>query len=321
MWHRRHEPARALTRLSPLFESILQFVESDPHILLAGLLLLCGIGLPLPEELILVAAGFIAYRGELTGDGHHPAGLMATASIAILVGDSIPYVLGRLFGPKLLRLRLVRSWISQEGLARFDRWFQRHGRLTIFVARFLPGIRVPAFFTAGSMNTSVARFYVMDGLGVLISAPLFVWLGYYFGKDIETVVAWVQRAEHTVLWAIGGGAVVALAVYFFWWRRRRTRKLLGQPVSETTVEPSPEDTRRILAEVEGPAPAAGPDEAIGSSAAEQDRSTHAPTKSGGAAPAEPIEDSSAEAATRADETRHEPSAEERAKDAPEPGES
>lgn len=206
----------------------------------------------MPEELILVAAGFVAYRGELTGDGHHPVGLMATASAAILVGDSIPYVLGRLFGPKLLRLRLVRSWISQEGLARFDRWFQRHGRLTIFVARFLPGIRVPAFFTAGSMNTSVARFYVMDGLGVLISAPLFVWLGYYFGKDIETVVAWVQRAEHTVLWAIGGGTVIALALYFFWWRRRRTRKLLGEPVSETTVEPSPEDTRRILAEVEAP---------------------------------------------------------------------
>ncbi|HMQ24045.1 MAG TPA: VTT domain-containing protein, partial [Planctomycetota bacterium] len=117
--------------------------------MLAGLLLLCGIGLPLPEELILVAAGYVAYRGELSGGGHHPVGLMATAAGAIMVGDSIPYVLGRIFGPKLLRLRLVRSWISQEGLARFDRWLQRHGRLTIFVARFLPGIRVPAFFTAG----------------------------------------------------------------------------------------------------------------------------------------------------------------------------
>ncbi|MCA8972833.1 MAG: DedA family protein, partial [Planctomycetes bacterium] len=152
--------------------------------MLAGLLLLCGIGLPLPEELILVSAGYVAYRGGLTGDGHHPVGLMATAAGAILVGDSIPYVLGRIFGPKLLRLRLVRSWISQEGLARFDRWFHRHGRLTIFVARFLPGIRVPAFFTAGSMNTSSLRFYLMDGLGVLVSAPLFVWLGYYFGADI-----------------------------------------------------------------------------------------------------------------------------------------
>ncbi|MCB9880365.1 MAG: DedA family protein [Planctomycetes bacterium] len=222
--------------------------------MLAGLLLLCGIGLPLPEELILVSAGYVAYRGGLTGEGHHPAGLMATAAGAILVGDSIPYVLGRIFGPKLLRLRLVRSWISQEGLARFDRWFHRHGRLTIFVARFLPGIRVPAFFTAGSMNTSSLRFYLMDGLGVLVSAPLFVWLGYYFGADITLVVEWIQRAERTVLWSIVIGLVLTAAIYFFWYRRRTKRKLLGEPVAEATVG----TVRRVTVDV-GPSTAVAPD--------------------------------------------------------------
>lgn len=280
-------------------------------------MLLCGIGLPLPEELILVAAGYVAYRGELAGDGHHPAGLALTASVAILVGDSIPYVLGRKFGPKLLRLRLVRTWITQEGLARFDRWFQRHGRLTIFVARFLPGIRVPAFFTAGSMNTSVARFLMMDGLGVLISAPLFVWLGYYFGEDITTLVEWVRRAEHTVLWAIGIGVVLAVAIYFFWYRRRRTQRLLGAPVTEATVgatvraRADREDASHVLVDV-GEKPDAQDPDAQDKGASERDIAPHPATEpetparergGGEPDPSAQAEDSAAAGPTTGDDPR------------------
>ncbi len=177
-----------------------------------------------------MAAGYACYHG-------HADLVLACAACggAILVGDSIPFVLGRVFGAKLLRVRLVRSWISTKRLALFDSWFQKHGRLTIFVARFLAGIRVPAFFAAGTMRTSVARFVVMDGLGILIGVPAFIALGYFGGEHIDVVLDWVRRLEQGILILLGVGVVTGLGIWF-WYHRRRSRKILGEEVSETFVE-------------------------------------------------------------------------------------
>ena len=195
-------------------------------------MILCGLGLPFPEEITLIAAGYTAATTK-TVDIYE---ISAACGVAIMLGDAAPYVLGRVFGPKLLRLRLVRTWISTEALARFDRWFDRHGRLTVFVARFLTGIRVPAFFAAGSMRMSAWRFFIMDGLGVLISVPVFAGLGWYFRDQINDVIGWVEKAERVVLWSIIVGVVCAAGAWF-WWHKRRSKRLLGEQVEDAFVGP------------------------------------------------------------------------------------
>lgn len=232
------------------------------------MLILCGIGLPFPEEVILVAAGYTSYRG-FAG----PIDICAVCALAILCGDSAPFMLGRIFGPKLLRLRLVRKWISTERLALFDSWLDKYGRLTIFIARFLTGIRVPAFFAAGSMRMSIPRFLLMDGLGVLISVPAFWALGHFGGEKVDVVIEWVKTLERGILILVLVGSLVAVGLYF-WFRQRQKRKLLGQEVLETFVE-GPDTSDPTGAESSTPTDAPGSPNGVGSRGPEPDSSPEA----------------------------------------------
>ncbi|HHI79452.1 MAG TPA: DedA family protein [Planctomycetes bacterium] len=192
----------------------------------------CGIGIPFPEELILVGAGYIVYL-----DKADPLLLAGTCIGAILAGDLMPFLLGRVFGPKILRLKTVRRFITREKLALFDAWFQKRGWLTIFVARFLTGLRMPAYFTAGSMRFSAWRFLMIDGLGALLVVPLLGGLGYLFGDKIDSLVHFVEKTERGIFIVVASAAV--LFAGWIWFRRHRRKSLLGKEVKETFVGPDP----------------------------------------------------------------------------------
>ncbi len=192
----------------------------------------CGIGIPFPEELILVGAGYIVYLHKAD-----PLLLAATCIGAILAGDLMPFLLGRVFGPKILRLKTVRRFITREKLALFDAWFQKRGWLTIFVARFLTGLRMPAYFTAGSMRFSAWRFLMIDGLGALLVVPLLGGLGYFFGDKIDSLVHFVEKTEKGIFIVVASGAFIFAG--WIWFRRTRRKTLLGKEVKETFVGPDP----------------------------------------------------------------------------------
>lgn len=211
-------------------EAFLTFCQEMPFVAIPVAMLLCGMGLPIPEEIVLLLAGYMSHSGGLN------FGLIfGICVLSILLGDFVPFLLGKAFGPKLLRLRLVRTWMHTERLARFDAFFTKHGRLTIFVARFLPGVRAPAFFTAGSMGMSMLRFGIVDGIGAVVGSAIFVSLGKFNGEQIDQLIHWVEKTERGLFILLGLG-IVAGAVYL-WFRLRRRKRLLGQDVREAFVGP------------------------------------------------------------------------------------
>ena len=198
-----------------MFDQIVALIAQYPYLSVAALFVLCGLGLPLPEELILLAAGYVCARFPATAE--LPL-MMAWSGGAILTGDLLPYLLGRIFGVRLLRLRWLRLVVTRQRLARFDRWFRRRGDWVVFIARFIPGIRVVAFFTGGTMKMPLQRFLLLDTLGIAMSVPLLTWLGFHSVGVIDQVIANVQKVERGILWGmLGGGSLVALV----WWLRRR----------------------------------------------------------------------------------------------------
>ncbi|MBK8975994.1 MAG: DedA family protein [Planctomycetes bacterium] len=210
---------------------LLETLTSYPYLSVALVFIACGLGAPLPEEIVLLSAGYVTYRGAAD-----PATMMVVAGTSILAGDLIPFSLGRSVGPNLMRIRAMRFLITPERLARFDRWFRRRGDFVVLLSRFIAGMRVVSFFIAGTMRMSWPRFLALDGGGIALIVPPLVWLGSRYGGTIEAVVAKAQSVERGILVAALSAAAVGGLWYWLRWRRRQ-RLLVGGP-AETFVEPT-----------------------------------------------------------------------------------
>jgi membrane protein DedA with SNARE-associated domain len=168
-----------LAGLSELFDA---FFGRFHYLAPFSILILCGLGAPLPEEVALIGAGILLYNGDVEF-----VPITIVCSSAILLGDSLPWWLGKRYGLAALRIRWVARILHPERFANLERRFREHGTWVVFTCRFLPGIRIPGYFFAGMMGVSYLRFLLLDLLGVLISVPTSIYLGKLFGESIENL--------------------------------------------------------------------------------------------------------------------------------------
>ena len=181
--------------------------------------MLCGLGLPVPEDIILVASGFLAEEYEHS--------LPVTASLmycGILLGDGIIYLVGRHLGQRVLATRLGRWVVKPESLPRVEKLFHKYGSWVLFVGRFLPGLRAPIFLTAGTLRFPWIKFFAFDGLAALISAPLFVWLGHFAGERYAEDLHEINRTLGITKFVVPGIAVVVGISLFLLLRSRARRE-------------------------------------------------------------------------------------------------
>ena len=185
---------------------------------LAGVLLLCGLGLPIPEDVSLISAGYLAHFGVVNV---HTVFLVCFA--AVLGGDCLAFAMGRLFGSRLLESRLAQRFFRPRKQIRVRAYFRKFGSKVIFVARFLPGLRFSIFLSAGTLRVRPSVFFIYDSLAALVSVPTLVYLSWVFGEHIDHVVSWARRSEYGIL------IVVALVAVWFAVKmlRKRRRETVG----------------------------------------------------------------------------------------------
>jgi membrane protein DedA with SNARE-associated domain len=177
------------------------------------ILFLCGLGLPMPEEVALVGAGILLYQEKVDFTT-----ITAVCSAAILLGDSIPYFLGRNWGLAALRSPVVSKILHPERFATLERRFAAHGNWVVFSCRFMPGLRIPAYFVAGTLKMGFPRFLLLDVLGVAISVPVSIWFGKVFGDSIEQLTHRVKELNHILAFAVF--AILVIVGWRAWWKRR-----------------------------------------------------------------------------------------------------
>lgn len=175
-------------------------------------LLLCGIGAPLPEEVTLIGSGILLHRGEVE---FVPIVLVCAA--AILLGDSIPYWLGRRYGMNALQIRWVARILHPERFQRLQGRFEEHGNWATFACRFFAGVRIPGYFIAGTMGMRYVRFLLLDLLGVLISVPASIYLGRLFGENVERLKETVHDL-HLILGVLVVVLLILLVIRTRWAR-------------------------------------------------------------------------------------------------------
>lgn len=182
-----------------------------------GVLVACGLGVPLPEDISLILGGYLAH----TGAANLPI-MMVVGLLGILIGDSMIFAAGRRVGngASVQRGFLARI-VTPEKRAKVEHLFQKHGHKVVMIARFMPGVRAVTYFTAGSARMPYARFILWDGLAALVSAPVFVYLGYYFGGQLERLIQGLKNGQVVV---IGGLVAAAVAYGLYRWNRNKVAK-------------------------------------------------------------------------------------------------
>jgi membrane protein DedA with SNARE-associated domain len=183
------------------------------HFTYAGLfviLMLCGLGLPMPEDVALLAGGFLAHKGVT----RYPITLVV-ALLGVIAGDNSLYFIGRGVGSNLLAFfGLKRSKSasdeSSNNLDRLHVFMHRHGHLAIFYARFFAGFRALVYLSAGSLGVPPSRFFLYDLAGAAISVPVVVTLGYVFGEQIEKVIHYIGGFQKVIWIVLGLGLLIYL---------------------------------------------------------------------------------------------------------------
>lgn len=205
-------------------------------------LLLCGFGLPMPEDVILATGGVLAWlaRGRPVHSFaamFRDTGLLTMIFVGlagIIVGDSIIFLAGRRFGHRVADFRPLRRIVTPAKLERVEKELRRRGNVLVLLARFLPGLRAPTFFVVGHARLPYWEFFLFDGAAALLSAPLWVCLGFWFGSDIHKAAKQASKFSHYIV-----AAAVALAVIFaVRWQRQRARERAAAPAPRAAGEPA-----------------------------------------------------------------------------------
>jgi len=205
---RSESPASAAILLPVLVHVLTDF----GYFAIVALLVAGGLGVPIPEELVQLTAGYLAQRGVLE---FAPA--LAVTYCGIVGGDFLLFLFARRHGDQLLARPGVARLLTPARRARLEGHFARHAFLTIVVARHLSGFRVPAYILAATHRVRARTFLLADALSSLLSVPLVVSLGYLFAERLAVV----RRRVHQVELILVVAALVAFAAYYALARRRR----------------------------------------------------------------------------------------------------
>lgn len=202
-----------------LIDHLSHMSPMEAYLWLSGILLLCGLGLPIPEDISLIAAGYFAWKGLLNV---HNAFIVCFA--AVLGGDTLAFFLGRWFGQRVLASSWARRYFTPRRQRRVRAYFRKFGSKVIVLGRFTPGLRFSIFFSAGMLHLRPSVFFVYDSLAALLSVPVLVYLAWFFGGQIDRVIWFARRTEHGILAII---VVVAAVVIGKAYLRHRRRKRVG----------------------------------------------------------------------------------------------
>lgn len=185
--------------------SLLGLVTHYGYAALFGLLLLGIVGLPVPDETLLVFSGFLISRGHF-----HPALTFIAGFLGSVCGISLSYSIGRTLGHASV-LRFGRYvGLTQHRLDVTHRWFQRTGEWLLAFGYFIPGVRHFTALVAGASELEFRTFALFAWSGAAVWVGFFLLLGYFVGENWAAAIALVHR--YTLL-AVLLAAVLVLAVW------------------------------------------------------------------------------------------------------------
>ena len=181
------------------------------------LLFACGLGLPLPEDVPLLLAGYFIAQAKM-----NPVIAAVVAWLGIIGGDCMLYRFGKKYGLNITKVPFIGKHVTKGRILRAEQLFEGWGVWVVAVGRLFAGIRGAMVVAAGAIRFNFFKFVIADGLAALVSGGMFMALGYWAGVklgSLDDMRKRIQGVEHLVFGGIA--LVVVLFALFIWIRRRR----------------------------------------------------------------------------------------------------
>jgi len=170
-------------------------------------------GMPVPGGTALLAGAALSNYGRLSRRW-----VIGNAIVAAILGDNVSFLIGRRFGRSVLERHGRRVGLTDARLAMFDRFFNRHGARTIFIARFVTGLRVFGALLAGASDLPWPRFLFWNATGAVAWSITFGLVGYALAYSWDTLERWIGRTG-----LIAFGIVVVVVIVAILRSRREER--------------------------------------------------------------------------------------------------
>ena len=167
--------------------------------------------IPFPSEIVLVPAGYLASKGDMS-----IAYIMLSGVGGSLVGAFINYYLALTLGRKILQKYGKYFFIQESALVKMETYFRRHGHISTFTGRLIPGIRQLISIPAGLARMNLAQFSLYTSLGAGIWALILTLLGYFIGANEELIKEYLQQ--------ITFGVVILLVIIAYVYYRYQKKK-------------------------------------------------------------------------------------------------
>jgi membrane protein DedA with SNARE-associated domain len=213
-------------------EALQEFVDNFTYLGVFAVLVLGSLGVPIPEEMPIIAAAVLSHEGIVRWWLALPVCLLG-----VLSGDMVLYWVGRHRGEQVLNWRVVRLVLSPAR----DQWlkaaYRRHALKTVVTARHVMGLRAAAFLTAGIARVPFWKFVVADVGAAVLGVPLMFGLAYFFTDQIRAIMADVHRAERWLGLAALLVLAMILAVGVWRWNRRVGTDRLDDEPAEGHSQP------------------------------------------------------------------------------------
>ena len=194
---------------------ILAFLLSHGSIGIVVLaLIIAGLGAPVPEDIMLLAAGVLVQRGEVTY-----LGALGACAAGVIIGDTTIFLIARRLGPTALLRRPLKWLITPARHARIEAMFAKHGNVIVFMGRHMAGLRAPIFAMAGIHGMRLRQFWLWDGLGLCVSARVVIGIGYLLADKLDEAKAHLQNFELLIIGVLG----IVVIAFFVWRKLRRSR--------------------------------------------------------------------------------------------------
>ncbi len=191
------------------------FLEQFTYAGIFLVLFAASLGVPIPEEGPIIAAGVLAHEEVVRWWIALPI-----CFAGVLSGDVVLYWLGHHWGERVLEWRAVRRVLSRAREEQLKHGYRRHGVKIVFAARHVVGLRAAAFLTAGICHVPFAKFLAVDAAAALVGVPAGFGIAFLFTDQLQHLLADVRRIER---WFVMY-ALVALAAWLAYLAYRQNRR-------------------------------------------------------------------------------------------------